>query len=269
MKRSVREAFIPWTTQYEGRVPWMYCDVKGLVSTGIGNLIDTIAEAARLPWLKPDGTRASYQEIADEWSLIKNFPNAARLGHKAVEHVAKLRMTNEQIDKLVMSKVLEMEDYLIHERHDGGFPAFDQWPADAQLATLSMAWACGPAFRFPKLAAALRDWDFETAALECKMVEKDNPGVAPRHKADKELYLNAARVMALKLDPEVIYWPRDLVKESNIAHAATEVPPKTPEEQGQPIVHASPLYDEHGNLLPDATPPLPRLYDIDDDEDKT
>ena len=53
-------------------------------------------------------------------------------------------------------KLGQMDAYLAKR-----FPEWEEWPADAQLATLSMAWACGPAFRFPRLEAALRAQEVE------------------------------------------------------------------------------------------------------------
>jgi hypothetical protein len=43
MRDSVRRAFIPFTTQCEGRLRYMDLDVKGLVTAGIGDLIDSVA----------------------------------------------------------------------------------------------------------------------------------------------------------------------------------------------------------------------------------
>ncbi|WP_406429963.1 hypothetical protein, partial [Streptomyces sp. NBC_00631] len=40
MHQSVRDAFIPFNAPLEGRVQFMYLDIKSLVSTGVGNLLD-------------------------------------------------------------------------------------------------------------------------------------------------------------------------------------------------------------------------------------
>jgi len=74
-----------------------------------------------------------------------------------------------------------------------------------------MALACGPAFRFPKLEAALRSLDFRTAAIECFMPEEATiSGLRPRNRANKVLYLNAALSHELTLDPDHLYYPIDL-----------------------------------------------------------
>lgn len=211
MRDSVRAAFVEFTAPFEGVVPWMYCDVKGLVSVGIGNLIDPIQMAMSLPFVHADGSAADRAEIAAEWLRIKNFPNAAALGHRAVEHVAKLRLTLGGVQDLVSGKLAQMGAMLVQR-----FPDFEQWPADAQLATLSMSWACGPAFRFPALAHALFDGDFTVAANECHMDETGNLGLAPRNVANVTLYRNAATVAAGGLDPEPLRWPVDLSEEPTL-----------------------------------------------------
>jgi len=211
MRPSVRAAFVPFTSPLEGVVPWMYQDVKGLVSTGIGNLIDPISLALPIPFVRADGRPATTSEIAAEWNRIKSQGpdaqgrTAAQLGHRYAKRIATLHLTQEGIDKLVSDKLLEMDRSLAAR-----FAEYPSWPADAQLATLSMAWANGPAFRYPRLASALRSRDFGTAADECRMSEEGNPGLKKRNVLNRKLYLSAARVVAEGRDPDVLNWPHNL-----------------------------------------------------------
>jgi hypothetical protein len=94
------------------------------------------------------------------------------------------------------------------------FKNFAQWPADAQLALLSMAWAMGPGGppQFKNMAAACEKLDFDTAAAQCRMDETGNPGVVPRNKADKLLFENAAAVVAAAMDYSVVYYPGIVMK---------------------------------------------------------
>lgn len=65
MYQSVRDYFNTFQTKFEGYLPFMYLDVKNLVTTGMGNLIDPIGAASSLPWVhKSDGSPASPEEIA-------------------------------------------------------------------------------------------------------------------------------------------------------------------------------------------------------------
>ncbi len=197
MRDIVRSSFVEFSSALEGVVTWMYQDIKGLVTVAIGNLIDPVEYATALPFVwKVSQGEASKGDIASEWQRVKKDGSLARLGYRAAEHITSLRLTPAGIS-LVVSRKLESNDRALRAR----FEEIDSWPACAQLATHSMAWACGPAFQFPRLEAALRAQDWATAAIECKMRETGNPGLAPRNVANKILYMNASRI-----DPDALDW---------------------------------------------------------------
>jgi GH24 family phage-related lysozyme (muramidase) len=230
MRRSVREAFVPFTERFEGKVPFMYLDVRGLVTTAIGNLVDPVEMALDVPFVTKAGHPATQDEIVDDWNRVKARANATqhpnpKSGGVAFGGVAELRLTEAGIDFVVQRKLSEMDRYLSRR-----FPMFEAWSADAQLATLSMAWACGPAFHFPKLEAALRVQDFASAALECHIDTTDNLGVIPRNDANRRLYRNAA---FLHEHPEYgiepLFYPRQLSREfANILRTPTVPVPAIP-----------------------------------------
>lgn len=219
MRDAVRAAFVDFTIPLEGVVHWLYQDVKGLVSIGIGNLVDPVQLAMGLPLVHADGRPATRAEIAEEWTRIKNQPPdrygrpAALLGHLYAKTIATLHLTDEGVRNLVEHKFLENEHILA-----ATFPEWEEWPADAQLGTHSMAWACGPgifepraghAF-WPKLTAALHMRDFRTAAVECFMPEENKiSGLRPRNKANRILFNNAA-LAAQMFDPSVLHYPTEL-----------------------------------------------------------
>ena len=209
MRPAVRDAFYGFSTRFEGDISFLYQDVKGLVSIGVGILADPVELAYPLPLLHDDGTPASRIEIAAEWLNIKNLPpdaqgrTAAQLGWRYAKPHTTLRLDEAGLRSTLDVK-LTQADAVMRRR----YPEWEDWPTDAQLATLSMCWAIGPAFyiRFPHLDAALRTRDWLTAAEECHMDETGNPGIVPRNKANRILYRNAARAE----DPETLYYPRDL-----------------------------------------------------------
>ncbi|MBA2684752.1 MAG: hypothetical protein H0U66_09700 [Gemmatimonadaceae bacterium] len=229
MRQSVRDAFVRFTSPMEGVVYWMYLDVKGLLTTAIGNLIDPMQFAMALPWVHFDGTFASRSEIASEWMRVKNDPVAAKRGHRYTEGITQLRLTPSGVDMVVSKKLEQMGQYLASR-----FPDLEEWNACAQLATLSMSWACGPAFRFPALDQCLRARDFDGAAVHCTINEAGNPGVKPRNVAMRILYRNAARVQAFHLEPDLLNWTSDL----SVADAPTL--PELPAAEEYP--HVSPHY---------------------------
>lgn len=207
MKESVEAGFVGFSAPLEGVVPWMYLDGKGLVTVAIGNLIDPVSLAYDVPFTWPDGRAATKDEIQAEWSRVKAAKSLAKAGHRAAEHVTKLRITAEVADAFVMRKFNEFGEDVARR-----YPAFDSWPADAQMATMAMAWACGTAFGtagpspFRSLHKSLRAGDFKAASQQCTINAKDNPGVIPRNKAMRQLYFLAA---ALPCDGEELHWPAD------------------------------------------------------------
>lgn len=210
MKASVRDGFVAFTTPLEGCLPFMYLDVRGLVTTGIGNLIDPVAYALHLPFLRDDGTPATASEIEAEWRLVKSRSDLKMHGGKAYAILTQLRLSDEGIEALVARKLAQNDQHIAAR-----FSEWESWPADAQMAVHSMAWACGPGFHFPMLEAAIKAQNFTMASLECTINETGNPGLKPRNAANRVLFKNAARVLEDNLDPEVLYWPEDLAKRSD------------------------------------------------------
>ncbi|MGV9820541.1 hypothetical protein [Nocardia xishanensis] len=226
MKAAVRRVWLAFNVPLEGRVPWMYLDSEGFVSTGVGNKLDdtarvraapTPAERAasliatrRLPWRRPDGSAATGVEINAAWDAVKSRMDLVAGGNRAFADVTALRLTDEDIDRTVFARLDELETLLRGRmvRHRSGsvvmpFAAFDSWPADAQLAALSMCWAMGPRFSFPAFqdAAFARDW------LRCAAACRVNPEIGTvirRNDRDQELFRNAFRVEEENLDPEVL-----------------------------------------------------------------
>lgn len=217
MKQAVRDAFLGFTEPLEGKVLWMYPDVKNLVSTGIGNLIDPLPLALTVPFVTVDGPPATQEQIRDEWLRIKHLPlnakgqTAAQLGHLYAKAFTTLRLTDAGLLKLVLGK-LEQNDQILHSV----FPDFEEWCADAQLATHSMSWACGAHFSWtwPKLSLALKTLDWRTAATECFLEEeKTISGLRPRNVANRTLYRNAAVVDERTMNPDELYYPADLTND--------------------------------------------------------
>ncbi len=246
MRDSVRAAFVGFTSRFEGVVPYLYQDVKGLVTIAIGNLVDPIQYAMPLPFVRRvDGVPAGRDEIAAEWLRVKADASLARLGHRAAERITTLRLTDDGVQSLVARKLEQNEAHL-----KGRFPYIEEWPACAQLAVHSMAWACGPAFRFPLLEVALRAEDWDTASEQCHMNETGNPGLAPRNVADKILFRNAQRVRDFKLDPDLLDWTHVL----GVSDAPTV--PALDNPASSPTVH--PMPDTVADFLardPDDEPP--------------
>ena len=217
---SVQSNFRAFNTTFEGSIPFMYLDIKGLVTVAVGNLVDPVELAQALPFrfknkpgIASPGTPASEDQIAAEWNTLKNNPSLATKGFKACEPITQLELNDDSIDALISDRLTRNESFLKRQQ---AFQDFDSWPADAQLGLLSMAWAMGPAGpgQFPHFRAACENLDFNTAAAECKMNEAGNPGLIPRNRANATLFSNAAIVLAGEdqggLQRSNLFYPRVL-----------------------------------------------------------
>lgn len=191
IREEVRGVWRSWNTQFEGEIPWMYLDVKGLVTIAVGCLIDPLPLAQRLEFKREDGSRATPAEIGFEWTRIKHTTSLAKRGAKAALPLCLLRLSAEEIGRLVNAR-LSANAILLRAKH---FPDFESWPSDAQHAMLSMAWAMGADFpkswpTFSRFAKA-RDW--AQCAANCKMREQGNPGLIARNVANAAMFRAASR----------------------------------------------------------------------------
>lgn len=205
MHESVLQRFREFSVRFEGLVHWPYLDIKGLVTVGIGNLVDPVSAAVGLPWvLEGSGESATHERVRADWNALKSQQKLARLHFNYARPVTKIRLTDDGVDILVRSKLLANETYM-RPRLAG----WDSWPADAQLFASSMAWAVGPGwvgiFKNCTAFLLLRDWD---NAAKCAAIKTaGNPGIVPRNAANRVCLHNAKTVTERQLDPAVLYWP--------------------------------------------------------------
>lgn len=213
------EQYHGFSQDLEGRVPKMYCDVFGYITTGVGNLINTLHQALALPWLLEDGSKASLADITADFNHCR--ANAAKFANwKWTVYARQLRchLSDEAIDELV-KRTLAANEAIYRQR----FPQYDAFPADAQLAINSMGWAVGAAFwltkpkgpGFVNLARCIDAEDWAGCVASCKIRDgldtpqksDDNLGIVPRNARNKVLFANAQVVKERGLDPNVLHWP--------------------------------------------------------------
>lgn len=207
MRPAALAGFLPLTEDIEGKLDYLYLDVKGLVSTGIGNLADPIELAYAMPWRDMNGELAERDAVSRAWHAVKARQDLSQRGGGAFRGLTDVHLDEDGLRTIVDRRRAQNEAILLER-----FPAFGSWPADAQLALHSIAWAVGPHFSFPHLEAAVSKAypDFGTASVESHMSEVGNPGVAPRNVADAILFSNAQIVLDAGLDPARLYYPQAL-----------------------------------------------------------
>jgi GH24 family phage-related lysozyme (muramidase) len=193
----------------------------GLVTTGIGNLIDPVDLAVGLPWTHGiGGLPASDFEIRAAWATVK-YSGRQGTGGGNQGDMTDLRLSNDAIAQLVLGKLAALESQV-----RPFFPGWDSLYADAQLGTLSMFYAMGAGElpKFPKFRAAVNAGNWNEAALQSWMrdsrdwvpssLDEDpgqhppnlNEGLRPRNLANRQLFLNAGMQAAAGADPAILVW---------------------------------------------------------------
>jgi hypothetical protein len=83
-----------------------------------------------------------------------------------------------------------MEQFLVRRLE---FASFDSWPANAQLATLSMCWTLGPTFKFPNFQRHAAQQNWPGCAEECAFGPHEGT-IIVRNALDREHFLLSQRV---------------------------------------------------------------------------
>jgi hypothetical protein len=160
MRAAVAAAFLPFTTPLEGATTWPYLDVLCLVTTGYGNRIDPIDQALGLEWVHAsNGAPMSKAEVIAGWNTVKAATVLAPQGGGHFEHLTDMRLTPAALSRLFQGRLAGNDAFLASRFH-----GYAMWPADAQLGTLSIAWAAGPAWTAPRFATAVSRLRFDLCA---------------------------------------------------------------------------------------------------------
>lgn len=198
MKPAVLAPFLALSRRLEGVTRFAYLDVRGLVTVGIGCLIDPVGLALPLPWLDALGQPATESAIRSAWTEVKAHVELEPRGGEAFESLTTLRLSDAAVDSLALARVASFETELRTR-----FP-WDSLPADAQFALMLMVWALGSLRAFPRLSAAVLARDWATCAVECEIDDARNPGVRPRNAAVRQLFAACLDPG----DPEFVHgWP--------------------------------------------------------------
>ncbi|MBN3496386.1 peptidoglycan-binding domain-containing protein [Arthrobacter pascens] len=205
---QVSENFYSFTEPLEGQVLWMYQDILGKVTIGLGHLIDSEDAAISLSdegapfYLRNDNNQASTDQIATEWRAVKS--DSEHTGRAwEYEPSTNLRINREGCAELTKNRLLSFESKL---KETAEFGTLDEWPADAQLGLLSMAWAMGPAFgqggKWPSFRQACSTMNWLDAAAKCDM---SNAWLIKRNAVNRGLFRNASYSVSQRADPSVLY----------------------------------------------------------------
>jgi hypothetical protein len=210
------DQFFEYTDKLEGgSVTWMFLiwDPNGgyHVATGFGITFMKVSDATALDWLYREAGGASKAQIEADYAAIQKRTDLAggpgkphKMGGDPVwKTLTGCRLTKDGLKKGVIRL---LKGKLAKLRMD--FPEFDEWPADAQLAAVSVQWAGDVKSGWPKLTKACRAQDWEAASKQCTFqVTKDtNAFLALRSKRQVILFRNAQRVKDGEALPDHLNW---------------------------------------------------------------
>jgi len=207
MHDSALSALPGFLKQFEGKVNFMYLDMKGLVTIGIGHLIDPIDQALKLEFGTKGGSVVGGGDVTAEWRTVKARTDLIGKGSAEFDKITRLQLTDSGIAQMVADDAKSIEHYIKTNASAKMFYAdFDTWPADAQVAFMGVAWGGIPLpqFGWHQFPVACRDQDWDTAAAQCKI---SSPIAAGRNEAHKAMFINAAAVTSNGDDITKFWWP--------------------------------------------------------------
>ncbi|MDQ2776601.1 MAG: hypothetical protein M3Y57_17035 [Acidobacteriota bacterium] len=175
---------------YEGNVPYMYLDSRGLVTVGAGFLMRTAQDAALFtfwknqPAINPainEAQRATPDEIEKEWAAIKGnqYPHLADY----YRPFTTMTMSQPDIDAQLTKNIDQFEGQARQL-----FAEWDRFPSAAQLALLDMIYNLGSLTAFPALVGSAKKKDWATCAKECRRLGPSDQ----RNEDTKNRFLAAA-----------------------------------------------------------------------------
>lgn len=194
---AVRVAWCAYTRPLEGAVLWPYLDTHAppLVTVGYGCALLSFGAFQICPWLTGSGELASSAEVLQAWATLTAMPGGLVASRYA--YPGHLRLSQEDAEQTALARL--DADVRVLAAY---WPAWSSWPAEAQAALLSLAWAVGAGGveagltgpRWPHLHAAVAAQDWRAAAAAGQLRWQDNPGVRPRDLTVETLFLLAAGV---------------------------------------------------------------------------
>lgn len=150
--------------KFEGCCTWLYLDTRGLVTTGIGNLVKTPEDAVRIAMLKPDGTLATDGEKRVAWAQVHALPPAKPASFYR-KNGPQLVVPMAEVDRLVGTR---LRDEFIPgiKKH---LPEFDEFPNGPKRGLVDIVYNCGVGgfAKFSHMIASCKKRDWRAAALTC------------------------------------------------------------------------------------------------------
>jgi len=150
---------------FEGCTTWLYCDVRGYVTIGIGNLVSSPESCMALPFVrKKTDLHATDGEKAAGWRAVKAAYDKTKSA-AFYQGVTDLRLDLPYVKSLCARRLtMEFVPGIKRLLHD-----FDDFPLSARKALVDLAYnlGVGGLSKFVTLLGACQARDWELAARSC------------------------------------------------------------------------------------------------------
>ncbi len=156
--------FVTDLIRWEGAVPWMYRDVAGFPTVGIGFLIHDVDHVCTFPFYT-QGRAATIDEIVRDFYRVMALAKGMPAPRYRAPNEPRVELRDADIANLTADK-------LAREYMPGivrMFPAFDEFPFAAQQAIVDFCWNAGVAAmrNTEHLRPAIERRDWKAAAEAC------------------------------------------------------------------------------------------------------
>jgi GH24 family phage-related lysozyme (muramidase) len=149
--------------RWEGKVAYMYLDKRGFVTVGVGNLVSSVDEAKKLPFVNADtGKTATPKEIETAFTAVSKMAWPREAAH--YKQNPSIELKDETIKPMAIKRL--KEEFVPGLRKI--FNGFDGYPDPAKQALVDMVYSLGikGLKKFKKLITAAEKGDWQEAANE-------------------------------------------------------------------------------------------------------
>lgn len=180
---GLRAKIIYETKVYEGEIPYMYLDSKGLVTVGVGFYMASPEEATKYKFNISTGGGASASDIMQEYDTVSRMePNRIASFYKQPNSLV---MPEADIDTVLSGKIDSFNSELI-----GLYSGFDDFPGKAKQALFDMVFNLGITNlrnSWPSFNAAINEKNWMVAAEQS---HRKAPVSGARNDYVKNLFLD-------------------------------------------------------------------------------
>ena len=149
--------------RWEGKVAYMYLDSRGFVTVGVGNLVSSVDQAKKLPFINAAaGKTATPEEIETAFTAVSKMAKNRRATY--YKQNPSIELNDETIKQMAIKRL--KEEFVPGLRQL--FHGFDGYPNPAKQALVDMVYnlGVGGLKKFKKLIAAAEKGDWQEVANE-------------------------------------------------------------------------------------------------------